>query len=103
MHEVSISTLRKEKSKKIITNLSPQMGKIELPNLVISTKKKSKPGLLVLVALSWFKGKRSCNTNSGPLHVFRFVIATSPPGISARLSPLTYKYNSHYIGKYYPT
>ena len=31
MHEVSISTLRKEKSKKIITNLSPQMGKTELP------------------------------------------------------------------------
>lgn len=52
-------------------------------------QKRNKPWVLVTVELSWFNLKRTCNTNSGPLHEARFVVATSPPGISARSSPLT--------------
>lgn len=48
------------------------------------------PGLWVEV-LACLKKKRSWKTNSGPLQECKFVIATSPPSISAKSTPLTWK------------
>lgn len=47
------------------------------------------PGLLI--TLFCFMEKWSCKIKSGPLDECKFVVATSPPSISAKLVPLTWE------------